>query len=139
VINSSRFINQIMAYNEQCRFTAALITLNTDEVKEAAKAAGITGTGDTDLDRIIGLIREDLEAFKGKAEYAAIPSQWCPASFAIIPQPFGEDHGLVNSTMKLVRHKVRDFYRGRIDELYAAPGADPLLPGNREALREALK
>jgi long-chain acyl-CoA synthetase len=137
VINSSRFINQIMAYNEQCRFTAALITLNIDEVKEAAKAAGITGTADAD--RIIGLIREDLEAFKGKAEYAAIPSQWCPASFVIIPQPFGEDHGLVNSTMKLVRHKVRDFYRGRIDELYAAPGADPLLPGNRDALRAILR
>jgi long-chain acyl-CoA synthetase len=139
VINSSRFINQIMAYNEQCRFTAALITLNVDELKEAAGAAGIAGTADADLDRIIGLIREDLEAFKGKAEYAAVPSQWRPASFAVIPQPFGEDHGLVNSTMKLVRHKVRDFYRARIDELYAAPSADPLLPGNREALREALK
>jgi long-chain acyl-CoA synthetase len=138
VVNSSRFINQIMAYNEQCKFTSALITLNIDEVKEAAKAAGIAGTGGADLDRIIDLIREDLEAFKAKAEYAAIPPQWRPASFAVIPQPFGEDHGLVNSTMKLVRHKVRDFYRGRIDELYAVPSAGPLLPGNREALREAL-
>jgi long-chain acyl-CoA synthetase len=142
VINSSRFINQIMTYNEQCKFTSALITLNIDELQEAAKAAGIIGTagiGDADLDRIIGLIREDLAAFKDKGDYKAIPAQWQPASFAIIAEPFDEKNGLVNSTMKLVRHKVRDFYRARIDEVYAAPSADPRLPGNREALREALK
>jgi long-chain acyl-CoA synthetase len=138
VINSSRFVNQIMAYNEQCKFTSALITLNADELKEAVKAAGIGGTGDAELDRIIGLIRDDLVAFKDKGEYAAIPAQWRPVSFAVIAEPFGEDHGLVNSTMKLVRHKVRDYYRRRIDEVYAPPAPSPLLPGNREALRALL-
>ncbi|MDR2748270.1 MAG: AMP-binding protein, partial [Treponema sp.] len=71
VITSSRFVNQIMAYNEQCKFTSALITLNAGELKEAVKAAGITGTGDAELDTVIGLIRDDLGAFKDKAEYAA--------------------------------------------------------------------
>ncbi|MDR2136325.1 MAG: AMP-binding protein [Treponema sp.] len=138
VINSSRMVNQIMAYNEQCKFTSALVTLNADELKEAVRAAGISGTSDADLDRIIGLVSDDLGSFAGKAEYAAIPAQWRPASFAIIAEAFGEDHGLVNSTMKLVRHKARDFYRGRIDEIYAAPVPSPLLPGNREALRAIL-
>jgi long-chain acyl-CoA synthetase len=138
VINSSRFVNQIMAYNEQCKFTSVLITLNADELKEAAGAAGIAGTSDAELDRITGLIRDDLEAFKDKAEYAHIPVRWRPASFAVIAEPFGEDHGLVNSTMKLVRHQVRDFYRRRIDELYAVPAPSPLVPGNREALRTIL-
>ncbi|MDR1212234.1 MAG: hypothetical protein LBK40_08410, partial [Spirochaetaceae bacterium] len=59
--------------------------------------------------------------------------------FALIPGVFGEEHGLVNSTMKLVRYKVRDFYRGRIDELYASGLADPRIEGNRKALREILK
>jgi long-chain acyl-CoA synthetase len=130
-------VNQIMVHNEQCRFTSALITLNAGELKEAARAAGITGTGDGDLDRIIGLVQEDLRSFKDK--YSAIPARWRPASFAVIAEPFSEEHGLVNSTMKLVRHRVRDFYRPRIDEIYAAPSPGPLLPGNREALREILK
>jgi long-chain acyl-CoA synthetase len=138
VIDSSRLVNQIMAYNEQCKFTSALITLNVDELKEALTAAGISGTADADLDRIIGLVRDDLGAFKDKGQYADIPARWRPASFAIIAEPFGEDHGLVNSTMKLVRHKVRDFYRRRIDEIYAVPAPQPLLPGNREALRAIL-
>jgi hypothetical protein len=42
------------------------------------------------------------------------------------------------SVMKLVRYKVRDFYRNRIDELYASGAADPRLEGNRKALREIL-
>jgi long-chain acyl-CoA synthetase len=137
VISNSRFVNQIMVHNEQCRFTSALITLDADELKEAARAAGITGTGDGEMDRIIGLVQEDLRSFKDK--YSAIPVRWRPASFAIIAEPFSEEHGLVNSTMKLVRHKARDFYRPRIDEIYAAAAPSPLLPGNREALREILK
>ncbi|MDR1970976.1 MAG: AMP-binding protein [Treponema sp.] len=149
VINSSRLVNQIMAYNEQCKFTSALITVNVEELKAAAGALGIAGTpgaglpgsgpSDADLDKLITLIQGDLWAFKRVKEYAAIPAQWQPASFAIIAAPFDENNGLVNSTMKLVRHKVRDFYRSRIDELYAVPSADPLLPGNRAALRELLK
>jgi long-chain acyl-CoA synthetase len=135
VISNSRFVNQIMVYNEECRFTSALITLNADELKEAVRAAGITGRDDGDLDRIIGLVQEDLRSFKDK--YAAIPARWRPASFAIIAEPFSEDHGLVNSTMKLVRRRVRDFYRRRIDELYAA-APSLLFPGNREALRAIL-
>jgi long-chain acyl-CoA synthetase len=138
VANTSRLVNQIMLFNEQCKFTTALITLDAEALKSAVTAAGISGDTGADLDRIIDLIREDLIAFQDHPGYAAIPAQWRPASFAIIPGAFDERNGLINSTLKLVRHKVRDFYRSRIDELYAA-AADPHLPGNREALRELLK
>ncbi|QQO10546.1 AMP-dependent synthetase/ligase [Breznakiella homolactica] len=135
VINTSRFVNQIMAFNEQNKFTTALITLNAEELKAAMKEKGITA--DADADKVIDLIRDDLLVFKDHPDYSSIPVQWRPSSFAIIPSAFDESNGLINSTMKLVRHKVRDFYRPRIDELYAAGAADPHLPGNREALREA--
>lgn len=135
VVNTSRLVNQIMLFNEQCKFTTALITLNAEELKSAA--AGMDGNTDEGLDRIIDLIRDDLAAFQRDPAYAAIPAQWRPASFALIPGAFDESNGLINSTLKLVRHKVRDFYRPRIDELYAG-AADPHVPGNRRALREIL-
>ncbi|GHV86780.1 AMP-dependent synthetase [Spirochaetia bacterium] len=138
VINTSQFVNQIMAYNEQNKFTTALITLNAPELKEAVKSANISGATDAGLDRIIALIHADLTKFKDHPDYAHIPVQWRPASFAIIAEAFDESNGLINSTMKLVRHKARDYYRPRIDELYAAGAPDPLLPGNREALKKCL-
>ncbi|MDR2304367.1 MAG: AMP-binding protein [Treponema sp.] len=144
VINTSRFVNQIMVYNEQCKFTGALVTLNSAELRTAAEKAGIvlggaggTALSDDDLDRIIELIREDLIAFQYLSGYKVIPPQWRPVSFVVIPGVFDESNGLINSTMKLVRHRVRDFYRTRIEEMYQGI-AEPRNPGNRAVLRELL-
>jgi long-chain acyl-CoA synthetase len=138
IINTSKFVNQIMVYNEQCKFTSALVTLNAGELKAAVQAQGLSANSDEDLDRIINLVRNDLSAFAKHPDYSGIPGQWRPASFAVIPGAIDESNGLINSTMKLVRHKVRDFYRSRIDEIYSAGSADPLLPGNRQAIRVIL-
>jgi len=84
-------------------------------------------------------VRDDLFSYAKLPEYSAhIPGQWRPASFAIVPDAFDEGNGLLNATMKLVRHKVCELYRARIDELYASGTADPLIPGNREVLRAML-
>jgi long-chain acyl-CoA synthetase len=142
VLNTSRFVNQIMVYNEQRKFTGALVTLNIAELKAAAEKTGIvsgragrTVLSDDDLDRIIDLVREDLGAFRHLPGCKAIPPRWRPSSFAIIPGAFDESNGLINSAMKLVRHRVRDFYRTRIEEMYQGV-ADPHSMGNRAALRE---
>lgn len=135
VINTSRYVSQIMAYNEQCKFTSVLVTLDGAKLKADLKARAANGET-LSADEIIELIRADLTAFKDHPDYRDIPAQWRPASFAIIPAPFDESNGLVNSTMKLVRHKVRAFYQSRIDELYASLSADPRTDGNRKALAD---
>jgi long-chain acyl-CoA synthetase len=139
VINTSKLVNQIMAYNEQNKFTTALITLNGEELKAAVKAQGLSTASDESLDTIIDLVMADLCAFTKTADYAGIPPQWRPASVAIIPGVIDETGGLINSTMKLVRYKMRDFYKARISEMYAAGSANPHLSGNREALKDILK
>ena len=137
IINTSGFIDQVMAYNEQNKFTSVLVTLQAETLRTAAREKGITGSSDDDADRIIDLIREDLACFKDHPDYSHIPSQWRPASFVIIPNAFDESSGLINSTLKLVRHKVRDFYKDRIAEVYSGGAADPHNESNRKALREA--
>jgi long-chain acyl-CoA synthetase len=82
------------------------------------------------------MIRDDLLAFTAHKDYRTLPTQWRPASFALIAQPFDESNGLINSTLKLVRHKVCEVYKDRIDELYATGTADPFSRGNRQAVRE---
>ncbi len=128
IINTSVFVNQVMAYNEQQKFTSALLTLNVEALK-----AALSGK-EASAEEVIALVREDILRFASHPSYSFIPPQWRPASFAIIAEAFDESHGLVNSTMKLVRYKVRDFYKDRIAELYAAGTPDPLTDGNRAAL-----
>ncbi len=134
VINTSAFINQIMVYNEQCKFTSALITLNAEALKDAINGMG--GAAQEGTDKIIDLVKADLVSFRNHAEHASIPAQWCPSSFAIIASPFDESDGLINSTMKLVRHKVNAKYKARIDELYASSSPDPHNAGNAQALKD---
>jgi len=109
------------------------------EENKAVKARGLSPKSEQDLDRMIDLILEDLTAFMKHQNYKGIPPQWRPASFAIIPGVFDETNGLVNSTMKLVRHKVKDLYMSRLDELYSLSTADPRVAGNREALKSVLE
>lgn len=138
IINTSRYINQVMAYNNQCKFTSAVITVNTGALKEAATAAGLSSGGDeaTRIDAVLAMIRDDLLAFTAHKDYSTLPAQWRPASFALIAQPFDESNGLINSTLKLVRHKVCEVHKDRIDELYTTGTADPFSRGNRQAVRE---
>ena len=138
IINTSRYINQVMAYNNQCKFTSAVITVNTGALKEAVTAAGLSSGGDeaTRIDAVLAMIRDDLLAFTAHKDYSTLPAQWRPASFALIAQPFDESNGLINSTLKLVRHKVCEVHKDRIDELYTTGTADPFSRGNRQAVRE---
>lgn len=140
ICSTSKFVNQIMVYNDHCKFTCAVMTVNVPELKAAVQALGLLLSFDDDLDKIIALLREDVFAYAKKPEYAAnIPSQWRPASFAVVPGVFDENNGFLNATLKMVRHKVREAFQPRIDELYQGGSADPMLPGNRKALREILR
>ncbi len=129
IINTSAFVSQLMAYNEQRKFTSLVATVNAEAVKAAL------GGRQASADEVIALIRDDLSAFVSHPDYSFIPAQWRPASFALIAEPFDEKDGLINSTMKLVRHKVRDRYKDRIEEIYASGSADPLTDGNRAAVK----
>ena len=111
IINNGDLINQIMAYNEQSKTTTALITLNNDVLKARAAEKGL----DTP-EKLLEEVQSSFFNFTAKSH--DIPSQWIPSTFAIIEEPFSEKNQLVNSTMKLVRHKVREFYADRIDVMY---------------------
>ncbi len=138
IINTSRYIHQVMAYNNQCKFTSAIITVNTEAVREALASRGLNRESDENkrIDAVITMIRDDILAFAGHRDYSSLPAQWRPASFALIPRAFDESNGLINSTLKLVRHKVCEVYKGRIEELYASGTANPFTDGNRQAVRD---
>ena len=140
ICSTSKFANQVMVYNDHCKFTSAIVTLNAPEFREEMKARGLSAAADADMDKAIAIIRDDLFAYSRVPEHAAaIPGQWRPASFAVVTGAFDESNGLLNATMKMVRHKVRDAYQSRLDEIYGEGVANPMLAGNRQALREILK
>lgn len=110
VMNDCDLVNQIMVYNDMKKYTVGLVTLNEGHVKKMILQKGIT-----DSQELLKAIHESLFAFR---ETGRIQANWIPSTFALIGEPFTDAQGLINSTMKLVRHKVVDYYQDRIDAMY---------------------
>jgi long-chain acyl-CoA synthetase len=128
MVNNTEILNQLLVYNDHKAITTALVTLQDDLIKKIVKDENLT-TPEAVLKRIIDLLRA-YEPIAAKS----IPSQWIPSRFAIIPKPFSEADGLVNSTMKLVRYKTIEFYQARVNEMYESDELND--QRNLEAVKE---
>jgi long-chain acyl-CoA synthetase len=114
ISNASDAFNHIMVYNEQRKFTTALVTLNEEHCRQLFSREGIQ-----EADKALELIKEEFFRFKEAGRGGKkVPSAWAPAFFELIGKQFDEKEGLINSTMKMVRYKVTDRYRDRIEAMY---------------------
>ncbi|WP_320128064.1 AMP-binding protein [uncultured Sphaerochaeta sp.] len=112
MVNNLDILNQLMVYNDHQAITGAFVTLQEDVAKRLIQEKGCKDAASA-LDTIIVSLRS-YEQFA-----TAIPDTWLPSRFAIIEKPFSEADGLINSTMKLVRYKTVEFYKERLESLYA--------------------
>jgi len=109
IVTQSKVIQQIMLYNNQSPYTIAVIVADRS----------IT----TDRRKLLDLITEDLNRYKGKGEYSGIfPERWLPATFILAKEPFSEQNKMINSTMKMVRNKVEEAYKQEIEFAYTPDG-----------------
>ena len=112
MFNHTEILNQLVVYNDHRATTSALVTVQEDQIRDMMAKESLK-TPEAVLRRIM----DALHAYEPIA-MKSIPSQWIPSRFALLEKPFSEADGLVNSTMKLVRYKVIEFYHERIEQLY---------------------
>ncbi len=116
LVGSSPYIDQIVLHNNQDPYTTALIYPNIDALKRDVSASWSSVESQHEA---ISLIRKSIEEYKKGGEYAGIfPERWLPVSFALLNTPFSEQNKMVNSTMKIVRNKVEEYYADRITAMY---------------------
>ena len=80
--------------------------------------------------------QEFLEYRTGGRYSNLFPQRWLPAAIGILPEGFTEENHLLNFQMKIVRARVVEKYRDRIDHLYTPAGKIVDNPLNREALQQ---
>lgn len=132
LVEYSDYIDQIMLYNNQSLYTTALIVPNKEKLKLYASQNNINIETESGADAIIKLIENDINAFKEGGEFEGkFPTRWLPSSFAILGEGFTEQNKLMNSTMKIVRNKIIDCYRNRLDYIYSAEGKNNYNHQNR--------
>ena len=75
--------------------------------------------------------------YKADPKAKKVQANWMPAVFQIVPEGFSDKDGTVNSTMKLVRHRVVELHRGPARLLLHRRGIEDRQPAQpRDAARD---
>lgn len=140
LVQLSKSIDQVILYNNQNPYTIALIVPSKENLKRRVLEKHQNLSGDEAKAEAIKLIQNDIADFKAGGEFENIfPDRWLPATYAILEEPFTEQNGMVNSTMKIVRGKVEKHYADRIELLYTPEGKNILNEGNLQAISKILQ
>lgn len=133
--DGSKYILQVILHNDMNPYTIALIVPDKDALREYAKKSGKDPETREGKEFMLRKIQEEVDSYKkGGSHGGMFPERWLPAAIAVLPEPFTEKYGLVNSTMKVVRGKVEKHYTDRIEYAYTPEGKDLLNSKNIESV-----
>ncbi len=135
LIQHSKFIDQIILYNNQNTYTIALIVPSKDAIKRTLSDVPSMNIAND----AINLITNDISKFKMGGEFAnQFPDRWLPSTFAVLEEPFTEQNGMINSTLKVVRGNVEKHYQHKINFLYTPEGKNILNSMNIDAMLQVI-
>ena len=128
-------VDQVILYNNQSPYTIALLVPNKDNIRARLKEQGLDLTTEEGRKAGVQLIEADIARFKKGGDLAELfPDRWLPSTFAVLPEAFTEQNGMMNSTMKIVRGKIEKAYADRITSLYTPEGKSCLNADNLASL-----
>jgi long-chain acyl-CoA synthetase len=140
VVDRSRYLDQVMLHNNQSPATVALVVPNREAIRLWMAHRDLTPDTEAGQDTALRLIEGEIDAYRRGGRHAGrFPERWLPTALAVLDEPFSEQNGLVNSTLKMVRGRIEARYRDRIAELHTAAGANVCNAKNREAVRRLLQ
>ena len=110
-----------MIYNNQNPYTIALVVGSKENLNRHLDERGIQG--DERAVEAVRIVASEIAKYRSGGAFAnEFPDRWVPAVIAIADQPFTEQNGLVNSTMKVVRNKVEKAFEEAISHAYTPDG-----------------
>jgi long-chain acyl-CoA synthetase len=136
VVAHSSFIDQMMLFNNQSPYTVALVVLNRDAVLNWLTRNNLSVHSQEGQDAALTMLEQELGAFKQGGKFSGMfPDRWLPAAIGILGEGFTEQNRFLNSTMKMVRGRIAEFYRNRIDYLFTPEGKDIRNHQNRTIIK----
>jgi long-chain acyl-CoA synthetase len=132
ITSGSPYVEQVMLYNDQSPYTTALLVPSRDALRGWLEARGLSAKSPEGQEAVLRLLEGEIAAYRDGGERAGqFPGRWLPSAVAVLGEGFTEQNHLLNSTLKVVRGKVVDYYRSRIDDLYTPEGRSILNEQNR--------
>ena len=124
IMGHSPFIDQIMLYNNQSPYTVALVVPNREAVLQRLKEQKLSCHTPEGQNSALRLLEAEIDAYRIGAHAGVFPQRWLPSTFAVLGEGFTEQNGFMNSTLKMVRGRITEFYKNRLDFLYTPEGQE---------------
>ncbi|HET7875951.1 MAG TPA: long-chain fatty acid--CoA ligase [Methylomirabilota bacterium] len=116
LLKSDPFISQVMVHGDKRPYPVALITLNPEELGKFAREQGILSPDPAALvkhPKVVERVQRTVEQKNADLQsYAKIKK------FAILPEDFSVDNGLLTPTLKVKRKVITEKHRQLLDSLY---------------------
>lgn len=125
ITENSPYIDQLMLYNNQSPYTVALLVPNKEAIVGRLQERGLsTRTKDGQI-AALRLLEGEIDAYRTGGRFEGMfPQRWLPAAVAVLGEGFTEQNRHLNSTLKMVRGRIADFYKNRIDFLFTPEAKD---------------
>ena len=137
ICDKSKFIEQMMLHNNQNPYTVALIVPDKEQLKKYIEDTkpGLSWNSKEAKELVLQKIQNIINDYKTNGKYAGeFPERWLPAAIGVLPEAFTEQNHLLNSTMKMVRGKIEERYKDRLEYLLTPEGKNIINQYNLEAL-----
>ncbi len=139
ITDRSKYIDQFMLYNNQNKYTTAVLVPNKEALLGWAKNKNINLSDIKGQEAVLLEIESVINQYKQGGVYSDLfPTRWLPAAIAILDEPFSQDNALMNSLGKMVRAKIVEYHKDRINYLYTPEGKNIVNPRNIETIKKVL-
>jgi long-chain acyl-CoA synthetase len=137
LVEQSPYIDQCMLVNNQNAYTTGMIVPNMPAINRELEKHGLKPGTDEALIEALRIIQHEVDAYKSGGKFAdSFPERWLPSSIVILPEAFTEQNQLLNSTMKIVRGKIAEYFKTELEFLYTAEAKTIVNTVNLEALKK---
>ncbi|MDR1336938.1 MAG: AMP-binding protein, partial [Tannerella sp.] len=136
--DSTKYLEQMMLYNNQDPYTVALAVPDVAQLKRYVERIrpGLDWNTREAKELALKKIREIIDRYRSGGVHAGeYPERWLPSAIAVLPEPFTEQNHLLNSSLKMVRGKIEERYRDRLEYLYTPEGKNILNDRNLFSLK----
>lgn len=138
-IQKSPYIDQCMLHNSQNPYTMMLLVPDVRRIRRLlAYKFHNDLTNEYYIKEAIQLVYDSVQRVKRDLVGAGFPSRWLPSVVVITGEPFSKCGQCVNSTMKLVRNKIEEYYYREIEFAYNAKAKDIYNVMNFQNMRQML-
>ncbi len=120
IVEKSPFIQQLMLYNNQNPYTTGMLVPDIDALNRELRKRDKEPGSDDAAREALKILQAEIDQYKtGGEKEEMFPDRWLPATFVVLPEAFTQDNGLLNTTMKMVRGKIGDYFDKELEFLYS--------------------